>query len=187
MLEVARFWGSTAEERAGIFPCDRHIPDPHETLFRAVDVAAPAPVVFRWLCQLRVAPYSYDWIDNWGRQSPRHLVPGLEDLAIGQRAMTFFELVDFERDRHVTAVLRAPGAQAVFGDLAVSYMVVPRGPARARLVVKLLVRWAWRPLAWAIGPLLAWGDLVMMRRQLLNLKALAEGGVRCASSDARAP
>src|SRR3989442_14397603 len=81
-------WGSTAAERAQPFPCAGLVPEPAAALFRAVDVAAPARVLFPWLCQLRVAPYSYDWIDNLGRQSPRRLTPGLERLALGQRVMT---------------------------------------------------------------------------------------------------
>ena len=46
--------------------------------------------------------FSYDWIDNFGRQSPRELVPGLERLAVGQRVMSIFRLVEFERDVHLT-------------------------------------------------------------------------------------
>jgi len=136
-------------------------------------VAAPARVLFRWLCQLRAAPYSYDWIDNFGRQSPPRLTPGLERLAVGQRVMTFFELVAFEPDRHLTLVARAPGFGAILG-VALSYVVAPRGESSSRLVVKMLVRYPRGPLGWAMRGLLPWGDLVMMRKQMLTLKRLAE-------------
>jgi hypothetical protein len=166
-------WGATAEERARSFPCDPHLPDADDACYRAVTVDAPASVVFRWLCQLKLAPYSYDWIDNWGRRSPQEVVPGAEDLEVGQRVMSIFQLVDFEPDRHLTMVLVR--ARRAFGDVALSYVVVPDGADRCRLVVKLLVNHpgpaALRPLVRWFGPL---GDLVMMRRQLLNLKGLAE-------------
>ena len=167
-------WGATEAERAAAFPCDRHLVHADEAVFRAIDVDAPAAVVFRWLCQLRVAPYSYDWIDNLGRQSPRQLTPGLENLARGQTVMGGFELVDFERDRHLTAVTRPSVLDGVFGQFAVSYVVEPRGDTRARLVVKVLVRYGRGPIGWLTRGLFPWGDLVMMRKQLLNLKRLAE-------------
>jgi hypothetical protein len=171
---IAHDWGSTPAERAMPFPCDRHLADPDDALFRAVDVDAPTAVTFRWLCQLRAAPYSYDWIDNWGRTSPRTLTPGLEQLAVGQTVMTIFELVEFEMDRHLTLVLRR--GRAVFGDIACTYLVAPRAPDRSRIVVKMLVRYpAVRRIAEQIFPL---SDLVMMRKQLLTLKALAEGDAR---------
>lgn len=164
-------WGSTAAEREGTFPCDRWLPDPDEALYRAVDVEAPDTVLFRWLCQLKAAPYSYDWLDNLGRRSPQHLVPGLERLAVGQRVM-IFELVEFVPDRHLTLHLRR---HAVYGEVAVTYAVVPAGERRCRLVVKMLVRYPRLPILgllarWTAAPL----DLVMMRRQLFTLKALAE-------------
>lgn len=166
-------WGATPEDRQLPFPCDRHLSDADDACYRAVTIDAPAPVVFRWLCQLKLAPYSYDWIDNWGRRSPQELVPGAEDLEVGQKVMSIFRLVAFEPARHLTLVLVR--ARRVFGDVAVSYVVVPEGADRCRLVVKLLVNHpgptVLRPLVRWVGPL---GDLVMMRRQLLNLKGLAE-------------
>jgi hypothetical protein len=158
-VSTVRTWGSTSEERALAFACDRHLSGPAEAFFRAVDVEAPASVLFRWLCQLKAAPYSYDWIDNFGRQSPRRFTPGLEELAVGQRAMTFFELVEFERDRHLTFALRS-----VLGRIAVTYLVLPRGDSASRLVVKLLVRHRRGPIGWTAGWLLAPLDLVMMRK-----------------------
>jgi hypothetical protein len=170
---VAHTWGSTAAERAQPFPCDGLVPAPSQVLFRAVDVAAPASVLFRWLCQLKVAPYSYDWLDNGGRRSPRRLIPGLEVLAVGQRVIGLFELAAFERDRHLTVLLRAPASRMI-GPLAASYTVVPRGPGSARLVVKVVLGYPRGPIGWALARLVPWADLVMMRKQLLTLKALAE-------------
>jgi hypothetical protein len=169
--DVARTWGSTAAERTLPYPCDPHLPDADDSWFRAIDVAAPPAVVFRWLCQLRAAPYSYDWIDNRGRTSPRTLTPGLDALAIGQRVMGVFDLVAFERDRHVTIVLRH--GTGLLGSFAVTYLVVPRDPAESRIVVKLLVRHP-RTHAAVVRVLGPWLDLIMMRKQLLTLKALAE-------------
>lgn len=48
--------GLRAGEVESELPCDRHFADPEDAYFRAIDVAAPAPVLFRWLCQLRAAP-----------------------------------------------------------------------------------------------------------------------------------
>jgi hypothetical protein len=56
------------------------------------------------------------------------------------------------------------------------------GSRRCRLVVKLLVAW---PSGWhgpAMRAFLPAGDLVMMRRQLLNFKALAERDAAAAAA-----
>lgn len=175
MLSISRNWGTTKAERGLTFPCDSLISNPDAALYRGVTINAPAKIVFRWLCQMRVAPYSYDWIDNGGRRSPNELTPGLESLAIGQEIMRIFTLVDFERNRHITIRLkRASRASRTFGDIAISYFLVPRAPDSCRLVVKLIPKYL--PGVWGglMSALLPWGDLIMMRRQLLNFKQLAE-------------
>jgi hypothetical protein len=123
---------------------------------------------------MRVAPYSYDWIDNFGRRSPRKLTPDLENLELGQRFMTIFELVDFEQDVHITLRLRRPG---LFPPLAASYFVDPEGETGCRLVVKLVLEFRSGLRDRLIRRLIPSLDWIMMRRQLLNLKALAEGAV----------
>jgi hypothetical protein len=168
-LRFVNEWGSTAEERASTWPCDPLLPDANLVLYRSVDVAAPAAVAFRWLCQLRVAPYSYDWLDNRGHRSPRTLTPGLDELAIGQRFM-IFDLVGFTPGEEVT--LRARGE--FFGRLFVTYRVIPTSATTSRYAVKLVVqhRRDLLGLMWKLA--LPAGDLVMMRKQLLTLARLAE-------------
>ena len=163
-------WGSTPAERVARYPCDGLVDRPDGVLYRAVDVEAPAELVFRWLCQLRVAPYSYDWIDNLGRQSPRQLIDGLDDLEVGDRVATIFELVAFEPDRSLTIA----STTRLFGRVAGSYVVTPTGPGRSRLVVKLIFASPRGLYGWFACRLLPAGDLVMMRKQLLTLKQLAE-------------
>jgi hypothetical protein len=170
-----REWGSTPEERNRSYPCDRLVAGPDGALFRAVDVAAPAEIAFRWLCQLRVAPYSYDRLDNRGRRSPQKLTPGLEQLEPGQTFMTIFSLLELEPGKSITLFSRG----RLFGDVACTYRVDPVADARSRLVVKVLFR---APRRRPHGPLMRLilppGDLLMMRRQLLNLAGLAEGQAR---------
>ena len=123
-------WGETAAERAAPLPCDELLPDAQLVLHRAVDVAAPAAVMFRWLCQLRVAPYSYDLLDNLGRRSPRTLTPGLEELAVGQRMCTIFTLASFTLDERMTLDLTDRTGLRLFGRVALTYAVSPAGSTR---------------------------------------------------------
>lgn len=168
-------WGADAAETAAAYPCDEAAPDATEAWFRAVTVHAPPATVFRWLCQLKVAPYSYDLLDNGGRRSPRTLTPGVERLAVGQRFMKIFELVSFTPGEQITLRLTEPKSLALFGPFTVTYAVRRAGDDATRLVAKLQVG----------GPgdgtpsrvrrrLLAWGDLFMMHRQLTTLRRLAE-------------
>ena len=140
-----------------------------------MDVAAPDHLVFRWLCQLRAAPYSYDLIDNFGRRSPRKLIDGLDRLEVGQRFMQIFHLVSFEAGRSITL----DSDTALFGRVTGTYVVTRIDTNRSRLVVKL----EFTAARGRVGSLirrhvLPTGDLIMMRKQLLTLKKLAERDAR---------
>ncbi|MBF6328548.1 hypothetical protein IU452_08460 [Nocardia transvalensis] len=148
---------------AAELPCDSEFSGPVTVCDRAISIAAPPELVFAWVCQLRAAPYSYDLLDNFGRRSPRQRSPELTNLAVGQDFMGQFRLVSFASPRHVT--LHSPIVE-------VTYAVHPDG-AGSRLHVR--VRFRGRPLL--LAPLV-FGDFIMMRKQLLTLKELAEREAR---------
>jgi hypothetical protein len=161
-------WGVTGAEVAMAYPCDELIPDPALQAWRGVTVHARPERVWPWVAQLRLAPYSYDWLDNLGRPSPEDL-RGLADPVVGEPFMSaaagrpFGEVVSVRAGQQLTGTML--GA-------AMSYVLVPVEDGRqTRLLLKLVLR-----RGRLIAPLLSLGDLVMARRQLLNLAALAERG-----------
>lgn len=161
-------WGARPSEVDAHFPCGEHVPGPARRMVRAVDVEAEPETVFRWLCQLRVAPYSYDLVDNLGRRSPRTLTPGLDLLATGQRFLIMFRISGYVPGREITAA----AGNRLLGPSACTYRVLPDGPGRSRLIARLDVAADNRPRRIA-AVAVAWGDLLMMRRQLRTLAALA--------------
>lgn len=170
-LGMPERWGATLAEAEAAYPCDELAEWPHLSLTRAIDVDAPPAVTFRWLCQLRAAPYSYDWLDNRGRRSPRELTPGLEHLEAGQPFL-IGRITSFARNQHITG-RATPAAERFFGVIAVTYQVEARG-GYSRLIVRLDVHPPTRLWEKARYTFLAWGDLIMMRKQLRTLKELAE-------------
>ena len=68
-------------------------------------VDAPHATVFRWLTQLKVAPYSYDLLDNLGRPSAREIIPELQHLHPG-------DIVPMSPDGKQGMAKSAPPSQA---------------------------------------------------------------------------
>jgi hypothetical protein len=157
-------WGVTDDETLRRYPCDDLVPAPARELWRGVTVAAGPSAVWPWLCQLRLAPYSYDWIDNLGRRSPREL-RGLPDPVVGEPFSRSGGRVPLGRGR---AVGHEEHLTATIMGAVMSYVLVPSG-SETRLLLKIVLE----NNPWYAG-LLALGDWPMARRQLLNLKALAE-------------
>jgi hypothetical protein len=80
-------WGVSQSETLRSYPCDEFVAPPAMQAWRGVRVEAPAEAVWPWVAQVRLAPYSYDWIDNRGRRSPRDLA-GLPEPEVGDRFTT---------------------------------------------------------------------------------------------------
>ena len=157
-------WGVTDGEVARSYPCDMYVTAPALQAWRGVHVQAPCAAVWPWVCQVRVAPYAYDWIDNLGRRSPQYLV-NLPEPRVGEAFTT-------AGGRKLGRIVSVDPGQQLTGTIMggfMSYVLVPQADTTTRLLLKVVMqtnRWI------AIG--LSVGDLIMARRQLLNLKRLAE-------------
>jgi hypothetical protein len=157
-------WGVSEAETSRSYPCDDFVAAPTMQAWRGVRIEAPAEAIWPWVAQVRLAPYSYDWIDNRGRRSPRHLA-GLPEPAVGDK---FTTVGGRELGRIVSVDLGKQLTGTIMGAF-MSYVLVPQDHDVTRLLLKVVMRttrWA------ALG--LSVGDLIMARRQLLNFKHLAE-------------
>ena len=141
---------------------------------RAVETSADPEDLYLWLCQLRRAPYSYDCLDNFGQRSPRIPDPAMRVLEVDQRVMTIFSLTDFVPNRSLTIRMRPGSPTRMFGAIIVRYAIVPTGKGRTLLRGDLWIPPLGGPLGKLRRSLLAWGDLVMMRKQFRTLASLAE-------------
>ena len=168
----ADHWNTTELERRAGRAHVRSDGPAHTTLTRGIDVDAPSDLVFRWLCQLRVAPYSYDWINNFGRRSPRRLSDGADQLAVGQRFLAL-ELAHFEPGREITTAA-SPLELRLFGVLGFTYRVIRRDTGRSRILVLIDMEVPTSRWRTARHVALSWVDLLMVRKQLRTIRKLAE-------------
>jgi hypothetical protein len=157
-------WGVGDSEVLRAYPCDELVASPVLQAWRGIRIEAPAAAVWPWVAQIRLAPYSYDWIDNRGRRSPRELA-GLPEPRAGDRFTTV-------GGRALGRIVSADPGRQLTGTIMgafMSYVLVPQDDGATRLLLKVVTR----TRRW-VAPALSVGDLVMARRQLLNLKKLAE-------------
>jgi hypothetical protein len=97
-----------------------------------------------------------------------------DPIELGQAFAGIFTLTSVEPDRCITLELTDRTAMVAFGPVTIVYRTLPEGSATV-LRCDLLLPRARNRLERLRQVLLAWGDLFMMRRQLLNLKGLSEG------------
>jgi hypothetical protein len=157
-------WGVSDNEILRSYPCDDFVASPTLRAWRGVRVEAPAEAVWPWVAQVRLAPYSYDWIDNRGRRSPRELA-GLPEPRVGER----FTTVGGREAGRIVSVDLGKQLTGTIMRVFMSYVLVPQDDGSTRLLLKVVGRTS----RW-IAPALSVCDLIMARRQLLNLRQLSE-------------
>lgn len=167
-------WGATPEEHASAVIGDDLCPNARIVATRCITIAAPAEDVFPWLRQMgfgRAGWYSYDWIDNLGRKSATGIEQQWQTLETGgvlPGGPADFDAVIVEPPRALVMRLSQRGRASKRVNFVLAYELrdCPEG---TRLVTRMRAR-----IDALGGPiiekvLLAPGDGIMLRRQLLNV------------------
>jgi hypothetical protein len=177
-------WGATPAENAGALPGDDLMPHAQYRSTRAITIDAPPAAVWPWLVQagcLRAGFYSNDLLDNLGRPSATTIVPGLQQLEIGQWVpmspgaepsdRTAFKVGSFAVNEWL--LWSKPDSTWV-------WRLTAAGSGQTRLVTRIRAVYDWqRPLMAFVGMLLMeFGDFAMLRRMLRGIKARAEALAR---------
>jgi len=123
MKSSDKLWGMKSNELLFHFPCDGYLENYHDAYYRGVTIHADADVVFRWICQMKVAPYSYDWIDNFGRKSPQEVTSQMVYNFVNGGAS-------------VSVLARHAGAEVRVADIGVNFDFEPDLPIFHKKVKK---------------------------------------------------
>lgn len=168
-------WGATPEEVAAGLPGDDLVVRPTFCATRAITIAAPPERIFPWLRQVGVHRggwYSYDWLDNLGHTSARHIHPELQDVEPGK-------LLPMSPDgkQGIRVHSLDPPTSMIWGtpgDTTWTWRLEGRDDGTTRVVTRVRSRYRWTSPTIAFSLLLELTDGVMMRKMLLTLRERIE-------------
>jgi len=171
------------DERLRPLPGDDLLADAR-SLTHAITVRRPAREVWPWLAQMgagRAGWYSYDFVDNGRRHSARSLLPGLQQVGVGDVFPALpgvsegFVVLQSEPERYLVLGWRSATGQPI---MTWSFVLEEPEPGSTRLIVRARGGADYRPPfglpAWTVKTLVPLGHAVMQRKQLLGIARRAE-------------
>ena len=143
---------------------------------RSIEISAGRSHVFSWLSQLRIAPYSYDYIDNRGRRSPYFIVRNLPSIKNGTHCLLAFHIHAFKENSFLVCRFCEPinpPLHMFLKGLYIEYRLEEHS-GNTRLWCKVL-GFVNRGIVSRTAFLMILGiNRIMLRRQLKNIKKLSE-------------
>ena len=183
-------------------PGDVYLPEPKVSITESIVIAARPADVWPWLVQMgaqRAGWYSYDSLDNAGKESAWEILPDLQHLHVGQIIPTEpagtdgYEVLSIDPERSL--VLGglfdvANKKQVVFNSprpdrcwhVTWAFVLEPLGAEETKLLARARADFQPASMKWKA----AWMGPVhhfMQKEQLRNLKARAERRARSDASD----
>jgi hypothetical protein len=167
-------WGATRDEIESSVVGDHLCPNARISATRCITIAAPPEQVFPWLRQMgfgRAGWYSYDWIDNLGRKSATKIDQRWQSLSVGDilpGGPAHFDAVIVDPPRALVMRLAHTGRASKKVDFVLAYELRDH-PTGTRLVTRMKARIDVPGGRLMEKVLLAPGDGIMLRKQLLNV------------------
>jgi hypothetical protein len=169
-------WGATAEEVARPMLGDGVVSRPSFNATRAVTVNARPEHIYPWIAQMglgRAGWYSYDVLDNLGRESAETVVAEWQVVKPG-------DMVPMSPDGTQGMLVKEfePDVRMLWwdgkGDTTWLWELCPIDEGGTRLITRVRMRYRWVSLAAAFNLLIEFADWPMMRKCILGIKRRAE-------------
>jgi hypothetical protein len=177
-------WGATKEEVQQMFLGDDIVTKPHFIATRAVTIHASPKEVWKWIIQIgsaRAGFYSLDWLDNAGVASSRDILPEFQKIErdyfipFTPNQKNGMWVKDYQEYEHILWWDKK-------GHSTWGWYLLPTENGKTRLITKLRTRYDFS-FPWILYYLFYdFGDIVMMRKCLLGIKARVESIARKAQT-----
>ena len=145
-------------------------------LLRCIEISANTSDIFVWLKQLRIAPYSYDFIDNRCRISPDYIIENLPPLKVNTHYLLSFHIFEFLENSFIACRFCEPINQPLsfyMKALYIEYRIEEQGH-KARLWCKIKGYYNSDISSKGFFFIFSVVNRIMMARQLKNIKKLSE-------------
>lgn len=153
------------------------IPDSEcRELLRCVEINASSENIFVWLKQLRIAPYSYDFIDNRFKKSPAFIIDNLPRLKVYTHFLLVFNILEFNENSFIIARFCEPINPPVnlyMKDMYIEYRIV-EDASNSKLWCKIKGYFNANISSRGFYFIFSLANKIMMSRQLKNIKKLSE-------------
>jgi len=145
-------------------------------LLRHIEIRADASAVFVWLKQLRVAPYSFDFMDNRGRKSPGYIIENLPPLKVNAHYLLAFHIFGFEENSFIVCRFCEPINPPVnryMKGLYIEYRIAEKG---TKTILWCKIKGYFNKELSSKGFFFIFSvvNKIMTARQLRNIKKLSE-------------
>ena len=172
-------WGATDDEIERSMPGDDIVHKPSFNATRAVTITAPAENIYPWIVQMgvtRAGWYSYDLLDNLARASAESILPGHQNIQVG-------DVIPMSPDGKQGMRVKDFGKNKWMlwwdniGDSTWVWEIYPEEEIRFRLVTRVRVKYRWFSPTILFGLLIEFFDIWMMRKCMLGIKRRAESSL----------